>query len=161
MNGIFTNNLKSITEKALNLYENTPNMVPGRDVLHSAFKLCLLGSIPAALGQDSNYGITQNEVILASVLSTIGLAGAAVGIVYGVYCCLQRSTLDEPGLMVLQDDEPALGRAVIRSIDPDHVPRIRNIFDEPSEQARLQDQLEPSTYNSITTQTISTQSIST
>lgn len=159
MNGISTDNFKSIKELALNVYNKTPVMAPSKEFIHSAVKYYLLGSIPVVLGQDPQYGITEKGVILASVFGSIGLLGAAVGIVGAVYCCLKRNSQPESGLLLPEDVERGFGGAVIRSINEDQAPRIREIFGESSESAHLQAQPDRSSYDSTAILSISTQEV--
>jgi len=152
MDGISTDNFKSIKQAARSVYDNAPNMAPARGVIHSAVKFCMLGSIPAVLGQDRKFGITEKGVILASVFGTVLGIGIAVGLVCAVSFCLQRSALDESGVLVVDGDEPVVGGPVIRSVDQEHAPQIREIFGDSSEHAPLQHQLEPSGYASMAKQ---------
>lgn len=123
MDRISTANFKSIKQVAHNFYGKASNMAPTRESMNRAVKFYLLSAIPAALGQDHDYGITRNEVIMASVFGSVAVIGASFGIVAAIYCCLQRSALAEDDRLLPQD-EPVTRGTVIRSIDPEHTPLL-------------------------------------
>jgi len=100
MNGIFTDNLKSLKETGRTIFNNAPSRATSKELLHTAVIFCLAGSIPGASGQGPAYHMENRTIFLlsafAGTLCIIGAAGAC-------YFCLCRSKPVEPGAISNED----------------------------------------------------------